>query len=67
MPFVPGFIGGARVGVALNSLGQEIFAVAAGPGGGPQVNIFNSSLATVDSFFAINPLFNGGLYLNTTL
>jgi len=59
MPFVPGFIGGARVGVALNSLGQEIFAVAAGPGGGPQVNIFNSSLATVDSFFAINPLFNG--------
>ena len=67
MPFVPGFIGGARVGVALNSLGQEVFAVAAGPGGGPQVNIFNSSLATVDSFFAINPLFNGGLYLNTTL
>ena len=67
MPFVPGFIGGARVGVALNSLGQEVFAVAAGPGGGPQVNIFDSSLATVDSFFAINPLFNGGLYLNTTL
>jgi len=67
MPFVPGFIGGARVGVALNSLGQEVFAVAAGPGGGPQVNIFNNSLATIDSFFAINPLFNGGLYLNTTL
>jgi hypothetical protein len=67
MPFVPGFIGGARVGIALNSLGQEVFAVAAGPGGGPQVNIFNNSLATVDSFFAINPLFSGGLYLNTTL
>lgn len=67
MPFVPGFIGGARVGIALNSLGQEVFAAAAGPGGGPQVNIFNNSLATVDSFFAINPLFNGGLYLNTTL
>jgi hypothetical protein len=67
IPFVPGFIGGARVGIALNSLGQEVFAAAAGPGGGPQVNIFNNSLATVDSFIAINSLFGGGLYLNTTL
>ena len=67
IPFVPGFIGGARVGIALNSLGQEVFAAAAGPGGGPQVNIFDSSLATVDSFIAINSLFGGGLYLNTTL
>jgi hypothetical protein len=66
-PFMPGFIGGASVGIALNSLGQEVFAAAAGPSGGPQVNIFNSSLATVDSFFAINPLFSGGLYLNTSL
>ena len=67
IPFVPGFIGGARVGIALNSLGQEVFAAAAGPGGGPQVSIFNNSLATVDSFIAINSLFGGGLYLNTTL
>ena len=67
IPFVPGFIGGARVGIALNSLGQEVFAAAAGPGGGPQVNIFDSSLATIDSFIAINSLFSGGLYLNTTL
>ena len=67
IPFVPGFIGGARVGIALNSLGQEVFAAAAGPGGGPQVNIFDNSLATVDSFIAINSLFGGGLYLNTTL
>ena len=67
MPFGPSFIGGARVGIALNSLGQQVFAAAAGPGGGPQVNIFNNSLATVDSFIAINPLFSGGLYLNTTL
>lgn len=67
MPFVPGFVGGARVGISLNSLGQEVFAAAAGPGGGPQVNIFDISLNTVDSFFAINPLFSGGLYLNTTL
>ena len=67
IPFGPSFIGGARVGIALNSLGQEVFAAAAGPGGGPQVNIFNNSLATVDSFIAINSLFSGGLYLNTTL
>lgn len=68
IPFAPNFIGGARVGIALNSLGQEAFAAAAGPGGAPLVNIFNNSLTVVvDTFFAINPLFSGGLYLNTTL
>ena len=67
LPFTNVFIGGARVGVVVNSLGQEAFAAAAGPGGGPQVNIFNSSLATIDSYIAINPLFNGGLFMNTTL
>ena len=36
-------------------------------GGGPQVNIFNSFLATIDSYIAINPLFNGGLFMNPTL
>ena len=67
LPFTNVFIGGARVGVVVNSLGQEAFAAAAGPGGGPQVNIFNSFLATIDSYIAINPLFNGGLFMNTTL
>ena len=67
LPFTNVFIGGARVGVVVNSLGQEAFAAAAGPGGGPQVNIFDSSLATIDSYIAINPLFNGGLFMNTTL
>ena len=67
LPFTNVFIGGARVGVVVNSLGQEAFAAAAGPGGGPQVNIFNSSLATIDSYIAINPLFDGGLFMNTTL
>jgi hypothetical protein len=51
----------------VNSLGQEAFAAAAGPGGGPQVNIFNNSLATIDSYIVINPLFSGGLFMNTTL
>lgn len=67
LPFTNVFIGGARVGVVVNSLGQEAFAAAAGPGGGPQVNIFNSSLATIDAYIAINPLFDGGLFMNTTL
>ena len=67
LPFTNVFIGGARVGVVVNSLGQEAFAAAAGPGGGPQVNIFNNSLATIDSYIVINPLFSGGLFMNTTL
>ena len=67
LPFTNVFIGGARVGVVVNSLGQQAFAAAAGPGGAPQVNIFNSSLVTIDSYIAINPLFNGGLFMNTTL
>lgn len=67
VPFTNFFIGGARVGVVVNSLGQEAFAAAAGPGGGPQVNIFNNSLATVESYIVINPLFSGGLFMNTTL
>jgi hypothetical protein len=67
LPFSNAFIGGARVGMVVNSSGQEAFAAAAGPGGGPQVNIFNDSLATIDSYIVINPLFSGGLFMNTTL
>ena len=67
VPFTNVFIGGARVGVVVNSLGQEAFAAAAGPGGGPQVNIFSNSLATIESYIVINPLFSGGLFMNTTL
>jgi len=67
VPFTSGFMGGATVGVALNSSGQQVFAAATGPGGSPVVCLLNNSLATVDSFFAINPLFSGGLFLNTSL
>ena len=67
VPFTSGFIGGASVGVALNSSGHQVFAAATGPGGSPVVCLLNNSLATVDSFFAINPLFSGGLFLNTSL
>jgi hypothetical protein len=67
VPFTSGFIGGASVGVALNSAGEQVFSAATGPGGSPVVCLLNNSLATVDSFFAINPLFSGGLFLNTSL
>ena len=67
VPFTSGFMGGASVGVALNSSGQQVFAAATGPGGSPVVCLFNNSLVTTDSFFAINPLFSGGLFLNTSL
>ena len=67
IPFTAGFIGGARPGVMLNPEGRQEFAVAAGPGGGPEVRVFNNSLASIDAFFVINPLFSGGSFLNTTL
>ncbi|MEI7852465.1 MAG: VCBS repeat-containing protein [Planctomycetota bacterium] len=67
IPFVPNFVGGARVGVAINSSGKQVFAAAAGPGGAPQVNIFNNSLDTTNAFIAIDSLFSGGLFLNTSI
>ena len=67
IPFVPNFVGGARVGVAMNSSGKQVFAAAAGPGGAPQVNIFNNSLDTTSAFIAIDSLFSGGLFLNTSI
>lgn len=67
VPFTSAFIGGASVGVALNSSGQQVFAAATGPGGSPITCLLNNSLSTTDSFFAINPLFSGGLFLNTSL
>lgn len=67
LPFTSGFMGGASVGVALNSSGKQVFAAATGPGGSPVICLLNNSLVTTDSFFAINPLFSGGLFLNTSL
>lgn len=66
-PFTSGFMGGASVGVALNSSGKQVFAAATGPGGSPVICLLDNSLVTTDSFFAINPLFSGGLFLNTSL
>lgn len=66
-PFPNGFTGGARTGLLLNPDGSTVFGVAAGPGGAPEVRALNLNLATTDALYAINPLFYGGVFLNTTL
>jgi len=59
------FTGGARVAAGLvNADGMPDLVVAAGPGGGPQVSVFDGvTLATIHSFFAYAPGFTGGVYV----
>ena len=64
------FQGGARVGIASTSPtagGTNYLVAAAGPGGGPQVNVYNNSFGVVDSFFAINPAMTLGVFANTNI
>ena len=60
-----GFTGGVRVGVLdSNGDGQNDIVTGAGPGGGPQVNIGSSTARqVVDSFFAFDPTFPGGVFV----
>ncbi len=59
----PGFSGGVRVG-AYTLSGQGAILTGPGPGGGPQVTVYDgASLAVLDSFFAYDPTFTGGLYV----
>lgn len=60
-----GFRGGVRVGVLdSNGDGQNDLVTGAGPGAGPQVNIGSSiSRQFVDSFFAFDPMFQGGVFV----
>jgi subtilisin-like proprotein convertase family protein len=64
--FNPFFLGGVRVGGISdlnNDFGGEIL-VAAGPGGGPQVIAFDGiTHAVLDSFYAFNSQFGGGVYV----
>ena len=66
-PFTAAFNGGARPGVMQNPDGSQVFGVAAGPTGAPEVRALNLNLQTTDAMFAINPIFYGGVFLNTTL
>ena len=72
-PFGSGFTGGVRVGAALGALNSNTntyppyLLTAAGPGGGPQVSLFDSNLNIVDAFFAFQENFTGGVLASTTV
>ena len=70
-PFGSGFTGGVRVGAALGGTNSPpnipYLLTAAGPGGGPQVSLFDSNLNIVDAFFAFQENFTGGVLASTTV
>jgi hypothetical protein len=64
--YSPAFTGGVRVAYIadVNADGRGELATAAGPGGGPQATVFRGTdLSVVDSFFAFDPNFPGGIYI----
>jgi hypothetical protein len=65
--FNPAFSGGVAVAVGyLQGNSVPFIVVGAGAGGGPQVNVYNGQTgALVNSFFAFNPAFSGGLSVAT--
>ncbi len=65
--FDPLFAGGLYVAAGdANGDGRADVVVAAGPGGGPQVNIFSgSNFSLLTSYFAYNPAFGGGVRVAT--
>jgi hypothetical protein len=64
MAYSPYFNGGVRVGYTLDQDGHGDILTAAGTGGGPHVQVLDGlSLTAMDSFFAYNPAFNGGVFI----
>ncbi len=63
--FDPRFTGGVRVAAGdVDGDGNPDIVCAAGPGGGPNINVFSGKDGTlIDSFFAFDPLFTGGCYV----
>jgi hypothetical protein len=63
--FAPSFNGGVRVASGdVNGDGINDVVVAAGPGGGPQVNVYDgTSLQLVHSFYAYNAAFDDGIFV----
>lgn len=61
----PGFKGGVRVAAGdVNGDGLAEIITAAGPGSGPHVKVFDGqSLAVLDSFFAFDQSFTGGIFV----
>ena len=64
------FTGGVRVGISSSTLAgttPNYLMAAAGPGGGPQVNLYNTNFSLVDSLFVLNPSVTVGVFANTTI
>jgi len=61
----PAFTGGVRVGAEqLNGDGRADILTGAGPGGGPHVEAFSGgNLDLLQSYFAYDPTFMGGVYV----
>jgi hypothetical protein len=66
LAFNSAFTGGVRVGgiADLDGDGKDDIIVGAGPGGGPHAQVFDSATqAILDSFFAYDPHFSGGIFV----
>jgi serralysin len=66
LAYPSGFGGGVRVAVVpdLGGGNRADIVTGAGPGGGPQLLVFDGLTQTIlDSFFAYNASFSGGIYV----
>ena len=70
MPYDSTFLGGVEVATAdITGTGHDDVVVAPGPGGGPDIKVFDGTqlalgnAAPVDNFFAFDPTFLGGVSL----
>ena len=62
----PHFRGGVRVAMGdVNGNGKEEIITGAGPGGGPQIRIFDLSGKLINQFFALDPSNRGGVFVTT--
>jgi hypothetical protein len=65
--YAPSFTGGVRVASGdINGDGRADIITGAGPGGSPEVKIFNGlDNSVIGDFFAFNPSFAGGVYVGS--